>query len=351
MKWFNIVSLLLMILVINGCGGGGSSDTPPATTVYNTAPLDIATVFKTGQIKSYDAVGNEIFDSSIKDDGFYQKGVATSFTRNATDNTVTDNNLGLMWQDNTDVTTITKQWVTSANFTSANYNDTIGNTATTYCANLSIGVDNDWRLPTTTELMTITYKGTSNPAIHPAFVNANDIADIYWTSTSSTYDSSKAGYVLFLNGHNYSDYKNTSKYVRCVRGSLPAPVSKTLTRDNTTGTVSDDTTNLMWQDDTIVGSTGLYVSIDYCEALSLGGYNNWRLPNVHELNSITDTSQSLYKAYPVFLNTKSLSYWSSTNYDVNPTVAWTVSFNSGSIGFGSKVSGSLVYIRCDRDDI
>lgn len=349
MNIFVTGSFVFLVVILNGCGGGGSP-TPPATTVYNTNPLDISTVFKTGQVKSYDGVGTEILDGSVKDDGFYQKGIATSFIRNATDNTVTDNNLGLMWQDDSDATTITKQWLTNANFASANYTDTMGDTATTYCESLSLGGNTDWRLPTTTELMTITNKGASNPAINPVFLNTN--AERYWTSTFSTTASSKAGYVYFYNGHNYSDDKNIAKYVRCVRGSLAAPVSKKLTRNNTKEVVSDDTTNLMWQDNIIVGSTGLYASIDYCEALSLAGYEDWRLPNVHELNSIADASQSSYKKiYPIFLKTESLSYWSSTSYDINKTLAWTVSFNSGSVGFGDKVSGSLVYIRCVRDGV
>ena len=45
------------------------------------------------------------------------------------------------------------------------------------------------------------------------------------------------------------------------------------------GVVTDSTTALQWQDNEVVFRSW-DESIDYCEALSLNGHNDWRLPNV-----------------------------------------------------------------------
>ncbi len=133
-------------------------------------------VLKTGQTKSYDKDGNEVTDGSIKDDGFYQKGTARSYTR--ANDIVTDNVTHLMWQDDSDAATVTKQWLTDENYNtchddtnSSACTDTSGDTAATYCENLTLGGYTDWRHPTYEELVSVTDKGRSDPAIDPVFQN------------------------------------------------------------------------------------------------------------------------------------------------------------------------------------
>jgi len=65
-------------------------------------------------------------------------------------------------------------------------------------------------------------------------------------------------------------------------------------RDNSKEVVVDKSTNLMWQDDNDVKSiTKTWVeAINYCENLTLGGYTDWRLPNINELKSIVDYTKA-----------------------------------------------------------
>ena len=66
-----------------------------------------------------------------------------------------------------------------------------------------------------------------------------------------------------------------------------------LIRDNTTNTVLDTNTLIMWQDDEDSKTIELVWqdAIDYCENnVSLAGYSDWRLPNVNELTYIIDNS-------------------------------------------------------------
>jgi hypothetical protein len=58
--------------------------------------------------------------------------------------------------------------------------------------------------------------------------------------------------------------------------------------DNGDGTVTDNNSNLMWQvipcDDKMTWDE----AVEYCENLELGGYDDWRMPTVKELFSISD---------------------------------------------------------------
>ena len=199
--------------------GNATDSTAVSVTVQSASSLSTQ-IKKTGQTKSYDADGNEVTDGSIKDDGYYQKGAAPSYTRDDATNIVTDHITGLQWQDDAAVKTVTKQWVTQANYDAGNYSDTSGDTATTYCATLTLGTYTDWRLPTIDELMYIVDRSKGNPAIDTSYFNniASLVSDAYWSSTSVLGDPYDAFNISFKHGRDYwSNEKKHSHHVRCVR--------------------------------------------------------------------------------------------------------------------------------------
>lgn len=173
-------------------------------------------VFKTGQTKSYDQNGSVVNDGSVKDDGYYQKGVDHNYTRDDINEIVTDHVSGLMWQDDANASSVQKLWVTQANYDAGDYNNTSGDTATTYCENMTLGGYTDWRLPSETELLGITTKSFGS-AIDPLFQHSAE--GDYWSSTSYISSPPLAWYVYFVSGGgDYYRSKDNSGYVRCVRG-------------------------------------------------------------------------------------------------------------------------------------
>jgi hypothetical protein len=134
--------------------------------------------------------------------------------------------------------------------------------------------------------------------------------------------------------------------------------------DNGNGTVTDNNTGLMWQQQDAGNeynwyqATGTYdtsydpSSQNACGAFNLGGYSDWRLPSKKELMTIVDYSVP----YPgptinlIFENIQEDAYWSSTGYPNDPSGAWEVSFGTGAIGYYVSKINSF-HVLCVRGEL
>jgi len=93
-----------------------------------------------------------------------------------------------------------------------------------------------------------------------------------------------------------------------------------------------------------------YTAYQECQNLTLGGYSDWHVPTLSDLRSIVDTSRDKAPFInPIFENTTSLQYWSSTSIERTASLAWV-------IFFGDRVSSNIKFdknseigIRCVRD--
>lgn len=117
--------------------------------------------------------------------------------------------------------------------------------------------------------------------------------------------------------------------------------------DNNDGTVTDITTDLMWQKET--GKKCDWEEANsYCEELRLAGHKDWRLPTIQELQGIVDYSRSSPAINPIF-HIENSHYWSSTTIANDSYDAWNVNFNYGHVGYGYK--SGYRYVRAVRYSI
>jgi len=110
--------------------------------------------------------------------------------------------------------------------------------------------------------------------------------------------------------------------------------------------VKDSVTKLEWQDDNITDTMEWQEAIEYCESLELGGYSDWRLPNINELKTIMDRSRYNPAIVSAFEHTSSGIYWSSTTNENRHEEAWYVLFEGGGVDNGYKFND--LYVRCVR---
>lgn len=196
-------------LILSACGNEGSHDD---NTVDDDDLVTYPTVIlKTGQTLSHNEYTGEVIPDVVKDDGFYQTGTARSYTHDDVHDIVSDDVTALMWQDDARVTQ--RSWLTSDNYEGGDYYDTSGDTATTYCSDLTLGGHEDWRLPHIKELESlINYEG---PLIDSVFNNAR--ARDIWSST--TYAGDPKGVWVMRAGASFPSNKSASinNTVWCVR--------------------------------------------------------------------------------------------------------------------------------------
>jgi len=131
-------------------------------------------------------------------------------------------------------------------------------------------------------------------------------------------------------------------------------VPKGFTRDNVKEIVTNNKTGLMWQDDASVKSVKKTWSEakSYCQTLNYGGYSDWYLPSISELESIANAD--IKENHPAIKNefensiysTISSSYWSSSSDVSDSSYAWVVDFYGGGSRLRTKTNSK--YIRCVR---
>lgn len=255
------------------------------------------------------------------------------------DETITDMNTRLVWQKESDDTR--RNW----------------ETANSYCSNLNLGGHVDWRLPSIKEVTSLVHYGKEYRLIDlnyfPNTADPSMSMPYYWSSSTSANGPEGAWAVDFSNGEVGSYHTQGTGFTKCVRSNGDTDIWSGSFTDNGNGTISHAGTRLMWQkqDDGLkkYGDDAL----NYCESLSLGGYDDWRIPNIKELQSITD--YSIY--YPaidlvVFPETQyflaNSYYWSSTAKQGSDFAVWRTEYKLGKFEPGGNESK---YLRCVRSDL
>jgi predicted small lipoprotein YifL len=351
----------------------------------------------TGQTKTYDKDGN-IIDPPKEGEPCYgqdaqYESLEPSFTDNG-DGTITDNNTGLIWQKTPPEGVFS--W----------------DEAGPYCENLELAGRDDWRLPTAKELFSlIDFEPDENqPVLDTEYFDFPPVTEVpeglgsgpqggapqggppdeskgpnegadndmppppppqdeaaggiqkqqgqFWSSNfylaGLTHGGAETAFgVNHVTGHikGYPAGEPggmMGKRVRAVTGSI---YGENEFVDNGDGTISDLATGLMWMKDDYGEGIEWEEALEYCENLEFAGYDDWKLPNVKELQSIVDYSGVYPAVNPTYFNcTKPEDedyftwLWSSTSADETVGAAWYVSFGKA-VGLDGQDSHGAGAVR------
>lgn len=254
----------------------------------------------TGQSMSYTNTFGEDVDYNIN---------SPYYIRNA-NGTVTDTVTGLMWQQ-TDSGEMSYQ------------------SALLYADTITLGGFDDWRLPTALEAYSILNLQNNNPALNTsAFTKTT--AEYWWTSNRQANDTSKI-YCTNAGGGIGNHRPNetisaggTKRYTARVVRSVEKPLILTQ-RFTDVGAITalDNMTDLEWIVQPYSDSLTWEDALQLAEQFTISGKSDWRLPNIKELQSLTDIN----KVNPVIDNTVFPSlgmkkFWSSTTLANQALRAW-----------------------------
>ena len=179
-------------------------------------------------------------------------------------------------------------------------------------------------------------------------------AEYWWTSVRQVGDTS---FIWVTNaGGGVGNHPMTetisaggvkSFHVRAVRNIATSPVIPAHFTDNGDGTVTDNLTSLTWQKVLVQDTITWEQALNYADTLSLAGHTDWRLPNIKELQSISDLTVTNPAINPIFtLGTGAKFYWSSTTQFNNAPDAWYLNTQYGITTYIPKTSN--LYALCVR---
>ena len=119
---------------------------------------------------------------------------------------------------------------------------------------------------------------------------------------------------------------------------------------NTAGNiVSDKQHAIYWQDSPAPrkSTKDWDDAVAYCDALTLKGRENWRLPSFEELLSIVDYTRHDPAINPVFDHVSEGTYWTAKDFSATKARAWTIDFRTGKTYYSYKTTNHAV--RCVSD--
>lgn len=297
-----------------------TKNAPTATTAISQTSGKTYAIVDTAQSACYNATTQITCPAAGA--AFYGQDAQTtrnapSYTLSADGKTVQDNVTGLTWMRSpdtngdgkitkTDKLTFDKAKAFCATSASSNY----------------LGA-NDWRLPSIKEMYSLIqfsgtdasgYQGSDTSSLKP-FINTQyflfaygqtsageRIIDSQYASSSqyvNTADGEKVFGVNFADGRikgydaTMPDGSAKTYFVQCVRGNTA--YGKNAFADNGDQTITDKATGLMWSKSDSLASMDWQAALAWVQSKNVEnylGHNDWRLPNVKELQSILDYTRS-----------------------------------------------------------
>jgi hypothetical protein len=321
-------------------------------------------ILQTGQHKCYDEQGKELNCCQTMQDGLFRHGLPWPEPRfEVGDQLILDRLTELVWPRDANLGEFPMTWPEALDFVAGmNREQALGFA--------------DWRLPNRRELRSLVSYQAKRPALpqgHP-FVNA--VLGWYWTSTSAAINPAYAWYVhmegarmfygrkdqfyltwpvragdsarLFRTGQSRCHDQNgretncvDSQQDGAIRFGTAWPTPRFSVRKET---VCDNLTGLYW----LLRADLTGRPVTWSQALEavvrlreqrFGGRDDWRLPNINELESLVDCSAhdpALPNDHP--FSHAGEGYWSSTTSFFETDWAWVLYLRKGALGVGFKTN-------------
>ncbi|MEW6109819.1 MAG: DUF1566 domain-containing protein [Nitrospirota bacterium] len=331
---------------------------------------------RTGQTTCHDTSGRKIPCPGSGQDAELKRGIPWPVSRfEMKDEAVLDRLTGLMWTQNANLVEFPVTWQESLDYIAGmNHLKTFG--------------FSDWRLPNRRELRSLMSHQTRKPALPEGHPFRNIFSGWYWTSTTAAINTAYAWYVHMEGARMFYGSKEQFFLIWPVRGKgyniLPA-TGQTQCYDSAGrlipcagsgqdgelrfgqawpeprfeavgDAVIDRLTSLCWLREADLTGGRQVTWNDAFSAVAQLNQNSksrWRLPNINELESLTDCSAHS-PALPVghpFSEIKE-AYWSSTTSMFEPDWAWALYLTKGAVGVGQKWGAHFhVWPVCDAVDM
>lgn len=278
--------------------------------------------------------------------------------------TVIDTQTGLMWTKNAALFDFPMSWSEALNtIKEFNHSDIYGY--------------HDWKLPNRKELFSLISHETINPCLSVGYPFTNVFTGYYWTSSSCERLPNQAWYIHLGGARVYKGMKYGSYMVWPVRvaeknnkravfqtGQQNCFDEKGVIIDcNNTGQdgefqpglncnkdrftenthfVDDNATGLTWMKSGNIYKEMVDWKSAFDSVLKMNrewkyGYNDWRVPSIVELESLTDMGRHspALPADHLFTDTQDF-YWSSTTSMYDTNYAWVLYLIDGAVGVGYK---------------
>ena len=153
-----------------------------------------------------------------------------------------------------------------------------------YLNEISYGGFSDWRVPSKHELRSLINYSNVNPA-YQKNIFKTIVANDYWCGAEPFGPRQDCAWVINFNvGSTTAKNQSLQSYGLAVRGrKLPPPQERF--KDNGDGTITDNYLKLMWQKEAN-GRTSYSQVLEMLPNFELAGHRDWRLPTMHELESV-----------------------------------------------------------------
>jgi hypothetical protein len=169
-------------------------------------------------------------------------------------------------------------------------------------------------------------------------------AQYWWTSDMQMNDTNKIWCTNSGGGAGNHPKTETSSaggtkkfHVRAVR-DVVTPVSITRYTLLSPLMVQDENTGLTWSRSTYIDSITWEDALLYADSSKLGGFTDWRLPNIKEIQSLVDVGRINPALNTNFFNsTPAVKLWSSTTLFNKMASAWYMDTRYGITTYDAKV--------------